>query len=106
MVKVRINPDDCRMEVEGHAGSAEPGRDLVCCAASMLAQALSLYTSARQKRGDMRELTTTVEGGRVRVAAEPEYWAWDEIHGAFEVIQEGFRALAEDYPEYIEMEED
>ena len=38
MIEVRIRPE--RIEISGHAGYAEPGKDIVCAAVTALTQTL------------------------------------------------------------------
>ena len=105
MVRIYLNMENLELDVHGHANTAEAGKDLVCCAASMLIESLSRYAAVRESEGDMKSLINEIRGGRAIIASRPCEWSEREVTGAYEVIREGLRALARDYPEYITLEE-
>ena len=93
-----------RMLVEGHAGFDSQGRDIVCAAASMLAQTMMRW--AAEHESCIRRFVA-VEFGDGR--AELDFWTEGdgirEADVAFGVIEGGFRLLAERYPEHVRMKE-
>lgn len=106
MVRVTINSKRHALIIKGHAGSAEPGHDLVCCAASILAESLSRYLNTKMKDGALEMLMDHVEPGDVKIIAWPESTNEKQIGAVFEMIREGFQAMAEEYPKYITLRED
>lgn len=92
MIKVTLYFD--ALEMDGHAGAAPCGQDIVCAGASMLAYALA------SRLDDMGLLTRReLEPGRVRIG-------WEDMRGAREasaVVEAGFRLLAEAYPENVRL---
>ena len=105
MVSIYMNMEKLQLIIDGHAGADEPGKDLVCCSVSILAQSLSLYMDVREKAGDLKYKINEVRFGKVYIIVTPNEWSEKEIRGAYEVIREGMRALAEDYPDNVKMEE-
>ncbi len=95
MIDVEYGP--AYLKVTGHAGSAPKGEDLVCAAASMLVGTLQRV----MKRIVKEEMVTfelhLVEDGNAIFLSERS----DEALASFEVIQDGFCLLAEQYPAYI-----
>ena len=102
MIKVTYWPASMDILVEGHAGSAEKGEDLICAAASALANTLEAVFDIQK---DMH--------GRVnRNEATPFFHAWvykdshlpAQAFVVMETIATGYAALAEQYPDYVTFE--
>lgn len=79
--------------MEGHAGYAERGNDIVCAAASMLAQALVF---ALEGVTDIN-LDVRMQPGKLFVAAG----ATQTTEPMFRMCMVGLKALAEKYPKNI-----
>jgi len=105
MIKVRIYSSGAAvgMELEGHAGSGEPGQDLVCAAASTLVFAVDELFSRMEADGrlELRQ-PPLVEKGRARLEVQPEGQSAAALEGAMELACCFFRLLQENYPENIE----
>ena len=84
MIRVLYEPGIPRLTVEGHAGTAPAGEDLICAAASMLVQTLRACTGLGE-----------VGKGRARLTGRPEE------RPVFDALSTGFRLLAEGYPECV-----
>ncbi|MBO7310618.1 MAG: ribosomal-processing cysteine protease Prp [Clostridia bacterium] len=85
--------------VEGHAGQAPKGQDIVCSAMSMLIGSLAefvLHNRARCIDADV-ELTN----GYARVRAIPQKDFEKELSGAFCMATLGMEMLKSRYPEYV-----
>jgi uncharacterized protein YsxB (DUF464 family) len=93
-----------RVTVEGHALSDEPGKDLVCAAASALALTLAENAKALQGGGQARNAVTELDSGKAEVFCNPvsKYRAVTTL--TFDAICTGFAALAKLYPDYISYE--
>lgn len=92
------------LKVEGHAGQAEKGRDLVCASASILAYTVAQYVEYVDKAGGIKaEPRIEIEDGHMLIVANPteEYLA--EVLNAFFVAEVGFNLLAQNYPQYVEL---
>ena len=90
------------LKVEGHAGQAEKGHDIVCASVSVLVYTLAQYVKWMYERHELkRSPLIELEEGDVRVVAKPkaEYMA-EGLH-AFFVASVGFDLLARNYPDYI-----
>ena len=105
MVKIRIGVAE--LEMKGHARADRVNdNDLVCCALSMLTETLSRYMEMCKEYGYLRTLEQKIEPGDSFIRAIPYGWAASKVITAFEVIKYGIRALAEEYPENIRLEEE
>ena len=97
---IKVTRKDYTLTVEGHAGYAEVGKDIVCAAASMLYQTLE----AELKRRDIPIVngghTNTETWGMEINACPPHEYTFDtEI--VLDTICTGYRMLAEEYPEHV-----
>lgn len=90
------------MKLEGHAGSAPGGQNLVCAAVSALAYTLAaavlrLHTAAVLRNAPSCQL----EEGLGEVAAVPQESFREAVQMAFWTVQCGMAALAEHFPEQV-----
>ena len=94
---IRATRQDYRLAVDGHAGFAAVGTDIVCAAASAL-----FYTLARELDYRHIEFTMTESAatGAEIVAYPPDGFTLD-TDVVFETICTGYRMLAEEYPEHV-----
>ena len=90
-----------RLTVTGHANSAEPGHDLVCASASMLAYTLAANVANMADNGQVREPIITVVEGDTEISCKPRHNLKASVTLVFDSICAGFEMLAHDHPEYI-----
>lgn len=93
-----------RVTVEGHARSDEPGKDLVCAAASTLALTLAENARALQTEGNARRVTARLESGSAEICCDAVSRFKHVTTLIFDAVCIGFDALARNYPEYIQYE--
>lgn len=82
------------LHIEGHAGSAEYGHDLICAAVSVLAQGLWENMQAEAALGNCRLLPGRMEPGNARIAAErcneKAEWIFDAFCRALAGLARGY----------------
>lgn len=90
-----------RLSVQGHAGYAPAGQDIVCAGASILVQAL-VWMAADAGQADCTA-SDGPEGPRVTVTAGPaaELRQGERMAGGFELARAGLALLAERYPDHL-----
>lgn len=81
---ITIKATSNSISAKGHANYAEPGKDIVCAAVSTLMQTLELRGIARKSKGNMFVQTKDKE--------------------ALQLVLDGLRMISENYPEYVEVE--
>lgn len=103
MIRVCIDPAGMRFFMDGHAGYAPAGRDIVCASASMLAAALIEYVLDSVDEADV--VQCELEPGHAALEVHPAGMEQAErsIH-AFEMAKCGFELLAARYPGYVVMD--
>ena len=94
------------IEANGHAGYAEAGKDIVCASVSIL-----LYTLARSiielhRKWTFEEEPTIelTEGDAIIKCKCDDYGIFTAAYQNFEMIEDGFDLLANNYPQYVRLE--
>lgn len=100
MITAQIDRETLTITVSGHANAKKnaQGHDLVCCAASTLAQA---YYYAGIRKGYMMELHT--DHGYLMARPDPRRKAGEDLENIFVGYALGFELLADNYPENVRM---
>lgn len=93
-----------RLTVTGHAGAAEPGHDLVCASASMLAYTLAANVANMADAGQVRQPIIKNNAGDTEISCNPRHNLKATVTLVFDSVCVGFELLAHDYPEYISYE--
>lgn len=89
--------------VQGHAGYAPRGQDIVCAAASALVNAAALGAEALWERGALKmPPEIRLREGRGKIAVAPAPGREREAEAWFMTIAPGLMALEGSYPEYLE----
>ena len=105
MIKIEMMDTDkgYSLAVSGHAGYAPAGQDIVCAAVSVLAQTLANKVEAAARSG--RLLTSCVQHGETFVVQALPKPGPNNLMVAswFDFVEEGLRALAEAYPDNVEL---
>ena len=106
MIKVTFTetPEKLSLRLEGHAGYAEHGKDIVCASASILAYTVAQYVEYEDKQGNLKApAEIKLESGDSVVTCEPKEdtlkWLWD----AYQFAKMGYLILAQNYPQYVEV---
>lgn len=105
MIKVEMMDTDkgYSLAVSGHADYAPEGQDIVCAAVSVLVQTLANKVDAAARSG--RLLTSCVQHGETFVVQALPKPGPNNLMVAswFDFVEEGLRALAEAYPDNVEL---
>lgn len=101
MIDIKYNIDRFELTMDGHAGSAEQGKDLVCCAASVLANTLLAAVQNNEIGFDYEKQDDGFLRLELRPTRDEEY----ETHIIFMTVLSGLHELALQYPEYVSFKE-
>ena len=94
---IEVSRHDGGISVKGHANYAEPGKDIVCAAVSILAQ--NLIQSIEELTPDKTKYS--IQPGRVCI----EYRNLSEkAKSLFDSFFIGIRMVIEDYPENVRID--
>ncbi len=90
-----------QIEISGHAGYAEKGKDIVCAAVSILSQAFLSYLQDLYNRNRIEYLDYEIEDGHI-VIHYSEFMAREQdISGGESVFDNGMEMLLKAYPNYM-----
>jgi uncharacterized protein YsxB (DUF464 family) len=83
------------LKLEGHAGYAEPGKDIVCASASILAYTLASIVDSFDEIESAIDLTS----GDTTIECECN----TSTRNAFAYTKVGYALLAQNYPQYVRL---
>ena len=92
------------VKAEGHAGAGEYGQDIVCAAVSVLLQTLANEVVEAARAGLLAVGVVAHGDGWMKVEMTPTAQTQDMAEAWVELVQDGIDALAESYPENVELE--
>lgn len=92
------------VKAEGHAGAGEYGQDIVCAAVSVLLQTLANEVTEAARAGLLAVGVVAHGDGWMKVEMNPTDQTQDMADAWVELVQDGIDALAESYPENVELE--
>ena len=106
MIEVVYHRDYHRVTVKGHARSGEPGHDLVCASASILAYTLAGNVMNLSTGGakTVRDPKIQMEEGHAVISCSPVNRYKSTVTLMFDSVCVGFDILAQKYPEFIKYE--
>ena len=103
-VKFKENHKDrtLSLEISGHAGYADAGKDIVCSAASILAYTLAqeiMFMNSNQKL--VKEPKLLLEEGNTSIVCRPKQEFYGEALRAFQFASTGYRLLTSNHPNNV-----
>jgi uncharacterized protein YsxB (DUF464 family) len=102
MTTVIYEPGRLHLRIEGHAGSAPKGEDLVCAGVSALGFALLLAIGDEDFRA---EVETDDKSGIIDARCDPmDSWTFVKAGTVLETIAGGLELMAGQYPDYVQYE--
>lgn len=91
-----------RVNVVGHANSAEKGHDLVCAAASTLVYTLA--GNVERLEDCIRDANINLKDGDAEVSCVPKCRMESVITLVFDAVFVGFEMLAKTHPDFVKCE--
>lgn len=103
MINITFKPQSLELEITGHAGQDEKGKDIVCSAVSMLFYTLadSLVQSEEMQK---KHPIIKMEDGNGYIKCKPRKEYQGNIALIYWTILNGYQLLADEYPQYIAFE--
>lgn len=93
-----------KVTIEGHAMSAEPGQDLVCASASILAYTLAANVTNMKAVGHLKNVTVRLDNGDAEIRCTPKRRICAATTMIYDSICAGFELLSKQYPQFITYE--
>lgn len=99
-VKFDYNGDIRKVEISGHAGYAEQGKDIVCSGISTLSQAYMYFIQELEQKGKAIMVSLLMAEGNFFMVSRAKS---PEAEGAFEMLRVGLEAMADTYPDNLKI---
>jgi uncharacterized protein YsxB (DUF464 family) len=100
MINIEFNPKALQLDIKGHAGQEEKGKDIVCSAISIL-----FYTLAQNLHESVEMLqeapTVTDKDGEGYLRCKPKEEYQGNIALMYKTILTGMQIVADEYPEFV-----
>jgi uncharacterized protein YsxB (DUF464 family) len=108
MIKVKIEKSEdgktLILTLEGHAGQAEIGQDIVCSAASILAYTTAQMVQTMREEGKLKKKPhIRLESGDAVITCKPSKGYFAEAMHIYSFAQTGYALLESNYPEYLSL---
>lgn len=93
------------VKAEGHAGAGKYGSDIVCAAVSVLMQTLANEVEEAARAGALALGVVAHGDGWMKVEAMPTDSICNTMEAWVEFVQDGLDAIAQSYPDNVQLEE-
>ncbi len=108
MVKVTFEEKDNKLtlKLEGHAGQASKGQDIVCSSCSILAYTVAQLVTNAKGMGELKSIPEIkLEAGEGCISCEPSEESYTALKSAYLFAEVGYILLAHNYPRYVELKQ-
>ena len=93
------------MTLQGHAGAAPKGEDLVCASATMMAYTVAQAVQFMFEQGMLKKKPKiSIKEGNAAVIVIPKEETYAEVLHTFWVAQCGIHVLRHNYPGHVDLE--
>ena len=106
MLKVTFEEKEGKLtlKLDGHAGQAAIGHDIVCASCSVLAYTVAQLVKVAEAQGDLKTTPEIkLESGDAIISCEPIDEAYSGLYAAYMFAEVGYDLLARSYPQYVEL---
>lgn len=109
MIRAEFEKDEqeyISLRVEGHAGQAEKGKDIVCAAASILAYTVGQSITQMHKQGWLKKKPhINLKEGKGLITCIPKEEYFEECLMVFFVAEVGYTLLHNNYPQFVDVKQ-
>jgi hypothetical protein len=91
--------NQCDLDITGHSGLAKRGEDIICAAASVLAQTFVGGCETELNA----EATGFMDSGNCKIRVRVQNNQIEKLQAVYKVFYYGFRKLTQAYPKHIKM---
>lgn len=106
MLKVTFEKDqmELTLRVEGHAGQANIGNDIICSACSILAYTVAQLVKTAYEVGDLKyRPEVKLESGDAVISCIPKEDTYCTILGIYMFAEVGYKLLTHNFPQFVEL---
>ena len=106
MLKVSFEKDENELTLilQGHAGQAELGHDIVCASCSILAYTVAQLIKNADSVDDLKEPPIiNLNSGDAIISCIPTEEAYNTILGIYMFAEVGYKLLAHNFPQFVDL---
>lgn len=106
MLKVSFEQIDSKLtlKLEGHAGQADIGHDIVCASASILAYTVAQFVKDAEASGGLKSpAEIKLDSGNGVISCKPIDDILIDMQNIYLFAEKGYDLLAHNYPQYVEL---
>ena len=106
MLKVIFEQKDNKLSLrlEGHAGQADIGHDIVCASCSILAYTVAQFVKEADESGYLKSpATIKMESGDSIISCEPIDDMLIDMQNIYLFAERGYTLLAHNYPQFVDL---
>ena len=106
MLKVSLEKDEMELtlRIQGHAGQANIGNDIVCSACSILAYTVAQLVKNADEVGDLKyPPEIKLDSGDAIISCIPAEDTYCTILGIYMFAEVGYKLLARNFPQYVDL---
>lgn len=106
MLKVTFEEKDKTLTIrlDGHAGQANIGQDIVCSSCSILAYTVAQIVKTAATEGDLDAIPVIkLESGDAMISCVPSEDVYGTIKSLYMFAEVGYKLLAHNYPQYVDL---
>lgn len=104
MIEITYYRQHARVTIQGHAGTAPEGCDLVCAGVSAIAYTLAANVEHLASMGKGRNPVIRLDPGNAEISLTPIYGSKLMLETILRAVCVGFELLAKQYPEAVHYE--
>lgn len=104
MLNIIYNKRHNHVTIEGHAGYAPKGQDIICAGVSAIAMTLGENVRWMDEKGYLQSMHVDLSDGVGTISCTPKSRYTDSIRLVFDSICAGFEIISRDAPEYVHFE--
>lgn len=106
MLKVLFEDKDNKLtlKLDGHAGQADIGHDIVCSSCSILAYTVAQIVKTAGVEGDLKSVPVLhLESDEAVISCEPNPDVYGTIKSLYMFAEVGYKLLAHNYPQFVDL---
>ena len=106
MVSVTFTEKDNKLtlKLDGHAGQAVKGQDIVCSACSILAYTVAQFVLNAKGMGELKSKPEIIlKEGDGYISCEPTEESYTALKSAYLFAEVGYSLLENNYPRHVEL---
>ena len=92
------------LRIEGHAGYADAGNDIICASCAILAYTVAQFVMEAENKGDLASPPQIdLESGNATISCEPTEAVMCRMRDMYAFAKLGYTILEHNHPQYVRL---